>query len=246
MRPSRSRSHRRSRTRPPGTSAAGGSCSSTRRAASRPSSSTARPPPRPSRETRSSRRRTGTTTRRSACRARVRGLELAHKKFGKLPWKDLVLPGGPAGGGGFRSRRADGQVAERRARSRASNDEFRRLFGKDGGKPPWQVGDRLVQKDLAKTLRRIAERRRGRVLHGELADLLVAEMKAGGGFITKDDLAAYQAKERKPVHGTYRGYDVYGPPPPSSGGIVAGRDAQHPGDVRPAQDAGRVPRRPGT
>ena len=44
-------------------------------------------------------------------------------------------------------------------------------------------------------------------------------MKAGGGLITKDDLAKYEAKERKPIHGTYRGYDVYGPPPPSSGGI---------------------------
>src|SRR5688572_15253487 len=45
-------------------------------------------------------------------------------------------------------------------------------------------------------------------------------MKTGGGYITGDDLAGYKAKERKPVHGTYRGYDVYGPPPPSSGGIA--------------------------
>src|SRR5437660_8109464 len=43
-------------------------------------------------------------------------------------------------------------------------------------------------------------------------------MKSGGGLITKDDLAAYTANERKPVHGTYRGFDVYAPPPPSSGG----------------------------
>ena len=54
---------------------------------------------------------------------------------------------------------------------------------------------------------------------GETADLLAAEMKAGGGLITKEDLASYQAKDRKPIHGTYRGYDVYAPPPPSSGGI---------------------------
>ena len=44
-------------------------------------------------------------------------------------------------------------------------------------------------------------------------------MKTGGGLITKDDLAKYEALERKPIHGTYRGFDVYGPPPPSSGGI---------------------------
>jgi len=77
-----------------------------------------------------------------------------------------------------------------------------------------------VQKDLAKTLRRIAEQGPGAFYSGELADLLTAEMKIGGGFMTKDDLAAYRAKERKPIHGTYRGYDVYGPPPPSSGGIA--------------------------
>src|SRR5262249_18832884 len=47
---------------------------------------------------------------------------------------------------------------------------------------------------------------------------IVAEMKAGSGLITKEDLASYRAKERKSIHGTYRGYDVYGPPPPSSGG----------------------------
>ena len=66
-------------------------------------------------------------------------------------------------------------------------------------------------------------------------------MKAGGGLITKDDLAAYQANERKPIHGTYRGYDVYGPPPPSLRRHLPGRDAQHPGELRSARSraAGR-------
>src|SRR5262249_29448312 len=54
---------------------------------------------------------------------------------------------------------------------------------------------------------------------GAIADKIVAEMKAGGGLIRRGDLVGYAAKERKPIHGTYRGYDVYGPPPPSSGGI---------------------------
>ena len=76
-----------------------------------------------------------------------------------------------------------------------------------------------MQKDLAKTLRLIAEQGPDAFYKGPIAELIVAEMKAGGGLITKDDLAGYQAKERKPIHGTYRGYDVYGPPPPSSGGI---------------------------
>ncbi len=149
----------------------------------------------------------------------VRGLELAHKKFGKLPWKDLVMPAVWLADEGFvldapMARSLNGALL-----GRGGNDEFRRLFGKDS-KPGWKVGDRLVQTDLAKTLRRIAEQGPDAFYTGESADLLVAEMKAGGGFITKDDLAAYKAKGRKPIHGTYHGHDVYGAPPPSSGGIA--------------------------
>ena len=94
-----------------------------------------------------------------------------------------------------------------------------RVYGKNGGKSPWKVGDRLVQKDLARTLKRIAEDGADGFYKGETADLLVKEMKSGGGLITKADLADYSAKARKAVHGVYRGYDVYAPPPPSGGGI---------------------------
>jgi len=149
----------------------------------------------------------------------LRGLELAHKKFGKLPWKDLVAPAIRLADEGLT---LDAPMVKslNEVLKKAKNEEFRRLFGKDAGKTPWQVGDRLVQKDLAQTLRRIADVGAAAFYSGELADLLVAEMKAGGGCVTKEDLAAYQAKERKPIRGTYRGYDVYGPPPPSSGGIA--------------------------
>jgi len=149
----------------------------------------------------------------------LRGLELAHKKFGKLPWKNLVAPAVQLADEGFA---LDAPMVKslNDVLKKATNAELRRLFGKDRGKSPWQVGDVLVQKDLARTLRQIAERGADAFYSGELADLLVAEMKAGGGFITKEDLAAYRAKERKPIHGTYREYDVYAPPPPSSGGIA--------------------------
>src|SRR5205085_2177956 len=95
--------------------------------------------------------------------------------------------------------------------------ELRRVLGNNGAHK-WQAGDHLVQKDLARTLRRIADDGADGFYKGETADLLAAEMKADGGIITKDDLTRYKPKERAPVHGTYRGYDVYGPPPPSSGG----------------------------
>jgi gamma-glutamyltranspeptidase/glutathione hydrolase len=96
--------------------------------------------------------------------------------------------------------------------------ELRRVYGKESGEARWQAGDRLMQKDLAKTLHLLAEQGADAFYKGAIADLIVAEMKRNGGLITKADLAAYEAKARKPVHGTYRGYDVYGPPPPSSGG----------------------------
>lgn len=149
----------------------------------------------------------------------VRGLELAHKRFGKLPWNDLVLPAVRLAEDGFTLDAAMVKSLNLAVRRPGGSDEFRRLFGKDG-KPDWQVGDRLIQKDLAKTLRRIAERGPDAFYTGELSELLLAEMKRGGGYITQVDLVGYRAKERKPVHGTYRGYDVYGPPPPSSGGIA--------------------------
>jgi gamma-glutamyltranspeptidase/glutathione hydrolase len=149
----------------------------------------------------------------------VRGLELAHKRFGKLPWKDLVMPAVRLADEGFVLDAATARSLDFALRRPGGSDEFHRVFGKDG-KAEWKAGDRLVQRDLAKTLRQIADEGPDAFYSGELAYLLAAEMKTGGGFITKKDLARYQAKERTPVRGTYRGYDIYGPPPPSSGGTA--------------------------
>jgi gamma-glutamyltranspeptidase/glutathione hydrolase len=147
----------------------------------------------------------------------VRGMALAHKRFGKLPWKDVVAPALKLAEEGFA---IDASLAGQLNGVVGSSPEFpelRRVYGKEG-KSDWNAGDRLVQKDLAKTLRRISEDGADGFYKGAVADLIAAEMKAGGGLITKKDLEDYKANERKPVHGTYRGYDVYAPPPPSSGG----------------------------
>jgi gamma-glutamyltranspeptidase/glutathione hydrolase len=148
----------------------------------------------------------------------VRGMALAHKRFGKLPWKDLVAPALKLADEGFVM---DASLAGQLNGVVSSSSEFpelRRVYGKDG-RGNWDAGDRLVQKDLARSLRLIADNGADAFYKGPIAELIVAEMKAGGGLITKDDLAAYTANELKAIHGTYRGYDVYGPPPPSSGGI---------------------------
>jgi len=94
------------------------------------------------------------------------------------------------------------------------------VFGKEQGTGTWVAGDRLVQHDLANTLRAIASRGADGFYQGTTAELIAAEMERGGGLITTANLAAYQAKERQPIHGTFRGFDVYAPPPPSSGGVT--------------------------
>jgi len=147
----------------------------------------------------------------------VRGMALAHQKFGKLPWKTLVMPAVELAQKGYVLDKHHVDSLNKMLASAKDFAEFQRVFKKPDG-TDWKVGDRHVQPDLAKTLRLIAEDGPDAFYKGKIADLLVAEMKAGNGLITYADLAKYQAIERRPIHGTYRGYDVYGAPPPSSGG----------------------------
>jgi gamma-glutamyltranspeptidase/glutathione hydrolase len=84
----------------------------------------------------------------------------------------------------------------------------------------WSPGDSLRQPDLARTLDEIARQGADAFYRGPIADVIVAEMRKGGGLITKRDLAAYDVIEREPVHTTYRGYDVYSMPLSSSGGVI--------------------------
>ncbi len=149
----------------------------------------------------------------------VSGLALAHGKFGKLPWKAVVEPAIALAEEGFL---IDLQLASSLnwvTNGRQVTPEMRRVLAKANGKEDWEAADRLVQKDLASTLRRIRDRGAEGFYKGETAELIVKEMRAGGGLITLKDLESYQAKQRTPIHGTYRGHDVYAPPPPSSGGI---------------------------
>ncbi|HUY91785.1 MAG TPA: gamma-glutamyltransferase [Pirellulales bacterium] len=149
----------------------------------------------------------------------VRGLELAHRRFGKLPWRSLVEPAVRLAEEGFTLGAPLAAALNDVVASSPDFPELQRVFGKDEGRDRWQAADRLVQKDLAQTLGRIAERGSAGFYEGETARLLVAEMQAGGGLITAADLAGYRAHARTPIRGTFRGYEIYGAPPPSSGGI---------------------------
>jgi len=150
----------------------------------------------------------------------VRGLAMAHKKFGTLPWKDVVTPGALLAEQGFAmsaglARGLNREVAGPMAKFPASVA----AYGKPGG-GEWQAGDRLVLKDLAKTLRSIATEGPDAFYTGWIADAIAADMTANGGLITKEDLAKYEAKERAPVRGTYKGFEIVSMPPVSSGGIA--------------------------
>lgn len=148
----------------------------------------------------------------------VAGLELAHKKYGKLPWARLVEPAVRLAEDGF-------PVMPYLARSLAGVLPAMRPFpasvaaySKDG--VPYEPGEILRQPDLARTLARIRDQGRDGFYKGETARLLVEEMRRGGGLITLEDLERYEAQEREPVRGTYRGYEIIGMPPPSSGGVA--------------------------
>ena len=92
-------------------------------------------------------------------------------------------------------------------------------YGKPGG-GEWVAGDTIRLADLARTLEAIADEGADVFYRGWIADSIAADMARNGGLISRRDLAEYVAKERVPVHGTYRGYDVYAMAPPSSGGVA--------------------------
>lgn len=94
----------------------------------------------------------------------------------------------------------------------------REIFFKEG-KIPYEPGDILRQKDLANTLKLIAQEGKAAFYQGSIAEKIAATMAANGGLITKEDLAAYEPVIRQPIQGNYRGYQIYSMPPPSSGGV---------------------------
>jgi gamma-glutamyltranspeptidase/glutathione hydrolase len=149
----------------------------------------------------------------------VRGMEYAHQKWGKKPWKQLVDPAVQLAAKGFPVPWGLSEALQSPGTSErlAQFTDSKRIF-LNGGKF-YQPGDLLVQPDLARTLRRIRDRGAKDFYEGETAKLLAADMKAHGGLITLDDLKTYKAIERTPLTGKYRGYDILTAPPPSSGGI---------------------------
>ncbi len=148
----------------------------------------------------------------------VAGFALAHQKYGKSAWKSLVDPAVKLSGDGFAvptglAASLSGSLPRFKTYPATEAE-----YSKSG--VAYAAGERLRLPDLSRTLTRIRDQGRDGFYGGETARLIADEMKRGGGLITEQDLAAYEAQERSAIKGTYRGYEIISMPPPSSGGVA--------------------------
>lgn len=149
----------------------------------------------------------------------VSGLELAREKYGTMKRATLLAPAIALADKGFALDQGDIDML------RTATEDFRKdpasaaiFLKKDGA--PFEVGDTLVQKDLARTLKAISEQGTAGFYKGRVAAALVRSSQQGGGIITQADLDQYSTREMAPVECDYRGYRVVSAPPPSSGGVI--------------------------
>ena len=148
----------------------------------------------------------------------VSGLEFAREKYGTQTRATLLQPAIHLAQHGFVLDQGDIDIL------RTATDKFRQypasaaIFLKHG--EPYQAGDKLVQKDLARTLQAISQQGADGFYHGKVAAAIVKSSQTGGGILTQVDLDRYSTRELAPIECDYRGYHVVSAPPPSSGGVV--------------------------
>ena len=144
----------------------------------------------------------------------VMGLWEAHQKFGKLPWSELLTPAIGYAKNGFKIAEKQYQYRNDAQGLFKTATNFNDYFG------TMKVGELFKQPEMAQTLERIADKGVSEFYQGKTADLLVAQMQADKGLITKQDLKDYKAVWREPMALSWRGNVVYTAPPPSSGGVA--------------------------
>ena len=148
----------------------------------------------------------------------VAGLIHALEHYGTMNLKQVLKPAIALASGGISMTNSLAFSLARRADSFKQDPSSVKYFF-NPQQEPYAIGDTWRQKDLAKTLTTISKHGAKGFYEGPIADLIVAEMEANNGLISKADLANYAVKERKPVWGDYKGYKIASMPPPSSGGI---------------------------
>jgi len=150
----------------------------------------------------------------------VRGMALALQKYGsgKFNWPQLVLPSMRLARDGFVVNRELAQSLRGSSKYLSQYAETKRIYLNNGRF--YNEGEVFRQPDLAATFERLYKSGPNEFYGGQTARMIVDDMKRNNGLITMADMAAYEAKERAPVRGHYRGYEVISMPPPSSGGAV--------------------------
>jgi gamma-glutamyltranspeptidase/glutathione hydrolase len=149
----------------------------------------------------------------------VAGLDLAHKKYGKLPWEKLLAPAIVLAENGFHiSEHLSNNFKYYRNDFLKYPSSFNVFLKKDSS--VYAAGEIWRQTDLAQTLKRIQKSGKEDFYNGQTAKLISEFMRKNGGLINFEDLKKYDAVERNPIHTTYRDYDIYSMGLPSSGGIV--------------------------
>ncbi|MYA34733.1 MAG: hypothetical protein F4164_08510 [Gemmatimonadales bacterium] len=149
----------------------------------------------------------------------VAGLMRLHEEYGSLPLTTIMAPAIDYAAHGFRLLPGE---ARRQAGSRdqvAESEGARRYYLKADGSP-YRPGDRLVQSDMAETLRAISLGGGDAFYRGEIAGRIADDMAANGGFLTREALAAYEAEDSRIVRGSYRGFEIVGSDIPASGAIA--------------------------
>ncbi len=148
------------------------------------------------------------------------GFDLAFKKYGsgKVTWADLVRPARLLAENGYILTYRLAELFKSYKSNLAKYEDSNRIFLNNG--KYYDEGDLFRQPDLARTLMRIERKGAREFYTGLTAKMIADDMKANNGLITQDDLKNYVAKERTPLKGNYRGYEIISMPPPSSGGVV--------------------------
>jgi gamma-glutamyltranspeptidase / glutathione hydrolase len=146
----------------------------------------------------------------------IAGLAAAHRKYGKLPWRTVIAPAIRLAREGFNVSEIYTEQAKSKQKLLATNPAAREIFTRNG--KPLQPGERLVQRDLARTLSAIAIDPQN-FYTGTIARAIDRDMRQNKGLISLADLRSYQPKWRAPVCGKFRQYNVCSMAPPSSGGV---------------------------
>ena len=148
----------------------------------------------------------------------VSGMEYAREKYGTMKRGELLAPSIQLAEKGFALQQGDVDLLATATADFKEDPATAAIFLNKG--EPYKVGDKLVQKDLAKTLREISAKGTDGFYKGWVGNAIVASSQAGKGLITQADLDQYKTREMAPVECDYRGYRVVSAPPPSSGGVI--------------------------